>query len=286
VVDFSQALANGLLLGAVLALVATGLTLIFGVMDIVNFAHGEFVMMAMYVAFFAWQLAGIDPLASVPICAAFGAALGWATFHGLIRRVLGKSPLAQIIVTFGLLVFLRGLAQFLWTPNTRNVPDPVAQNWHLQLGAVIVPGPQAVAAGGALVTTALLAWFLNHTESGVALRATGEDAKAAALLGINPRKMYALAWSIAGLTTGIAGALLMSQLSVSPTAGVEFGLLSFVVVALGGFGSVTGAAIAGVAIGVAQSVVGLYAPSYTLAAALAVYLLVMLVRPQGLLGAR
>jgi branched-chain amino acid transport system permease protein len=284
--DVAQAIVNGLLLGAVFALVAVGLTLVFGVMDIVNFAHGEFVMVAMYVAFFSWSLLGLDPTVAVVVAAPAIGVLGLVVFHLVIRPVLGKPPLAQIIVTFGLLVFLRGLAQWLWTPNTRAVRDTAVDDWQIALGDVIVPGPRLVAAAGAVVCTLSVAWFVNRTETGAQLRATGEDARAASLLGIDPHRMYALAWVVAGATTGVAGALLMNYLSVSPDAGVLFGLTSFVVVALGGFGSIAGAAIAGVGLGVAQGIVGLYFPSYTLAAALGVYLVVMLFRPHGLLGIR
>jgi branched-chain amino acid transport system permease protein len=128
--------------------------------------------------------------------------------------------------------------------------------------------------------------FMNRTKTGGAIRAAGEDPAAASLMGIDTRRMYALAWIIAGAATGVAGGLLMNGYSASPTAGVMFVLMAFVVVALGGFGSIAGAAVAGLLVGVAQGVVGLYAPSYTLAAALALYLLVVLVRPQGLLGTR
>lgn len=284
--DVAQATVNGLLLGAVFALVAVGLTLVFGVMDIVNFAHGEFVMVAMYVGYFSWSLLGLDPTVAVVVAAPAIGVLGLVVFYVVIRPVLGKPPLAQIIVTFGLLVFLRGLAQWLWTPNTRAVRDIAVEDWQIALGDVIVPGPQLVAAAGAVVCTLSVAWFVNRTEIGTQLRATGEDARAASLLGIDPHRMYALAWIVAGATTGVAGALLMNYLSVSPDAGVLFGLTSFVVVALGGFGSIAGAAIAGVGFGVAQGIVGLYFPSYTLAAALGVYLIVMLFRPHGLLGIR
>jgi branched-chain amino acid transport system permease protein len=139
---------------------------------------------------------------------------------------------------------------------------------------------------GALITTLAVAMFMNRTKTGGAIRAAGEDAAAASLMGIDPKRMYALAWIVAGAATGIAGGLLMNTYSASPTAGVTFVLMAFVVVALGGFGSIAGAAVAGLLVGVAQGVVGLYWPSYTLAAALAVYLLVVLVRPQGLLGTR
>ncbi|MGH2714827.1 MAG: branched-chain amino acid ABC transporter permease [Thermoleophilaceae bacterium] len=284
--DLLQAVLNGLLIGAVFALVAVGLTIIFGVMDIVNFAHGELLMLGMYVTFFAWSLLGLDPLVAIPVAAIALAAAGVLTYRGLIRPVLGKPMLSQIMVTFGLLTLLRGLAQFLWTPNSRTVADPLVGDVRVELGRLAFGGPQLVAAAGALICTAAVALFVSRTETGNALQATGEDAQAAALLGIDADRMNALAWLIGGGTVGVAGALLMNSYSVSPDAGAAFGLIAFVAVALGGFGSVIGAGLAGLALGVVQGVVGLYASAYSLAAVLALYLAVILVRPQGLLGTR
>lgn len=285
-VDLVQAALNGLLIGAVFSLVAVGLTLIFGVVDIVNFAHGELVMLAMYTTFFAWSLAGLDPLVSIPLAAGVMAAVGYLTYRAVIRPVLGRPMLSQIIVTFGLLTLLRGVAQLVWSPNSRAVLDPLVGDSRIVVGDVALGGPQLVAAVGALLCTAAVAWFVHRTELGSALQATGEDAQAAALLGIDADRMYALAWVIGGATTGVAGALLMNSFSVTPTAGAAFGLIAFVTVALGGFGSVVGAGLAGLVLGVAQGIVGLYRPEYSLAAILALYLVVVVVRPQGLLGTR
>lgn len=285
-VDLAQAAVNGLLIGAVFSLVAVGLTLIFGVMDIINFAHGELVMVAMYVTFFAWSLAGLDPLVAIPVAALAMSAFGAIAYRGIIRPVLGKPMLSQIIVTFGLLTLLQGAAQLAWTPNSRTVQDPLVGATRIVFGEVVVGGAQLVAAVGALVCTGAVAWFVHRTELGAGLQAVGEDASAAALLGINADRMYALAWVIGGATTGVAGALLMNSFSVTPTAGASFGLIAFVTVALGGFGSVVGAGLAGLALGVAQSVVGLYRPEYALATILALYLVIVLVRPQGLFGTR
>lgn len=285
-IDLLQSVVSGLLVGGVFALAAVGLTLVFGVMDVVNFAHGEFVMLGMYIGFFSWSLFGLDPLLAIPIAAIVLALVGVLVYQGAIRPVLGKNPLSQVIVTFGLLVFFRGLAQFLWTPNDRSVQNTIASGLRFQIGGIVVGGPQLVAAVGALLCTAAVAWFVNRTEMGRGLQAAGEDPAGAALMGINPDRMYALSWLLAGGTTGVAGALLINQHTVSPVAGAVFGLVSFVAVALGGFGSVGGAALAGLLIGVVYSVVGLYASAYATAAALGIYLVVVVARPQGLRGTR
>lgn len=284
--DLAQSVVTGLLLGGVFALAAVGLTLIFGVMDVVNFAHGDLIMLGMYVGFFTWSLFGLDPLLAIPVAAVVLAVVGATVYFGLIRPVLGRSPLAQVVVTFGLLVLLRGLAQFLWTPNNRNVQHAFVSDLRWEIGGVVIGGPQLAAGAGALLCTAAVAWFVHRTELGAALQAAGEDRAGAALMGINPDRMYALAWLVAGGTTGVAGALLINQFSVSPVSGVVFGLVSFVVVALGGFGSVTGAALAGLLVGVVYGVVGRYASAYGMAAALGIYLVVLVARPQGLRGTR
>ena len=254
--DLAQGIVNGVLVGAVFALVAVGLTLIYGVMDIVNFAHGEMVMLGMYGSFFAWSLLGLDPLVSLPVTGVSIAVVGALMYYGVIGPVLGRSPLAQIIATFGVQVMLRGLAQFLWTPDTRTISHVWAEGLRLRLGGVVVGGPQLVMAAGAAVSTLAVALVMNRTETGGAIRAAGEDPVAAALMGINPKRMYALAWLVAGSATGVAGALLMNAYSTSPTAGVTFVLMAFVVVALGGFGSIAGAAVAGLLVGVVAGVLG------------------------------
>jgi Branched-chain amino acid ABC-type transport system, permease components len=284
--DIFQSVLSGLLLGGVFALAAVGLTLVFGVMNVVNFAAGEFVMLGMYVGFFSWSLFGMDPLLAIPIATIVLAVVGVLVYYGIIGPVLGKNPLSQVIVTFGLLVFLRGLAQFLWTPNDRGVQNTIAGGLRFEFFGVVVGGPQFVAAVGALLCTAAVAWFVNRTEIGRGLQAAGEDPAGASLMGINPDRMYALSWLLAGATSGVAGALLINQFTVSPVAGATFGLVAFVAVALGGFGSVGGAALAGLLIGVVYGVVGLYASAYATAAALAIYLVVVVARPQGLRGNR
>lgn len=285
-VDIAQAATNGLLIGAVFSLVAVGLTLIFGVMDIVNFAHGELLMLAMYATFFGWSLVGLDPIVMVPVAALGLSVVGWLTYRVAIRPVLGQPPLSQIMVTFGLLVAFRGLAQLLFTANTRSVPSTWSDSLRFEIAGVAVGGPQLVAALGALACTVAVHQFMTRTELGNALAATGEDAGAASLLGIDADRMNALAWVIGAGSVGVAGALLMNAYSVTPDAGARFALIAFVTVALGGFGSVKGAGLAGLALGVVQSVVALYFPAYNLAALLGLYLMVVLVRPTGLLGTR
>lgn len=284
---FVQTVVSGLLLGAVLSLIAVGLTLIFGVVDIVNFAHGEFVMVGMYVAFFAWSITGLDPLLSVPLSAVAVGLLGVLAYVTFVRHAMRGTLLSQIFVTFGLLIFLRGAAQALFTSNVRAIRGSLLTGIGFSLGGVSVPGPQLAAAVGSLVGTGALGWFVWRTRAGKALMATSQDREAAAMLGINPHRMFALAWFVGGLATGTAAALVAAYQPVHPNAGVAYGLTAFVIVALGGFGSIGGAFIAAFLVGLLENIAGFYLPSeYKELWIFLLFLIVVLTRPQGLLGRR
>jgi branched-chain amino acid transport system permease protein len=281
---FAQAIVSGLLVGFLYALIAVGLTMIFGVMDIVNFAHGDYLMLAMYLAYWSFALLGIDPLYSLPAVTLALFVLGAATYYLLIKRIINAPMLSQIFVTFGLLIFLRGLAQFLWTADYRAVPHSLLSG-SIQVSGIYIGLPQFVAAVGAVVCNGLIFLFLKKTRAGMALEAVAEDKEAARLMGINSDRMFALAWGIGIASVGVAGALLASFYYVFPEVGGNFGLVAFVVVALGGFGSVVGAFIAGVVVGLVEVMSGyLLAPSIKFVVVLALYLVVVLARPQGLLG--
>jgi branched-chain amino acid transport system permease protein len=281
-VELIQAIVSGLALGAVYALVATGLTVVLGVMDIVNFAHGEMVTVGMYATYWIWLGTGLDPLLALPLVALMLAMLGAATYWGCIQRVLRGPALSQIIVTFGLLVAIRGLTQQLFTANVRAVTNPAVGDTRIEIGGIVLGGPQLAAAAGAAACLAAMAWFLNRTKTGSALTAVAQSRTGASLMGIDPRRMHLIAWVIAGASVGIAAALLTNYYAVSPDAGAVFGLVAFVVVTLGGFGSFRGALVAGLAMGIVQDVVGLYAPGFGAAAVFALYLVIVMARPRGI----
>jgi branched-chain amino acid transport system permease protein len=279
-----QGLIGGLLMGFVYALIAAGLSLIFGLMEIVNFAHGEFLMLAMFATFWAWALAGLDPLVSLPLTAALLFLLGIAVYHGLIRWILGAPMLAQIFATFGLAVFLRSAAQALWGVDFRLVKDPLVSG-RISLGGLFIGLPQLVASVGALAAFAFLYWLIRKTETGRALQATAQDRQAAALMGIDTQRMFALGWGIGAACVGVAGALLTIFFYVFPDVGASFALLAYVAVALGGFGNVPGTLAAGVVVGVVEVMSGLLiAPTLKYVAVFLIYLAVVLWRPQGLFG--
>jgi branched-chain amino acid transport system permease protein len=278
-----QSLVSGLLMGFVYALIAAGLSLIFGLMEIVNFAHGEFLMLAMFATFWAWALARVDPLLALPAVAAGLFGLGVVVYKGVISRILGAPMLAQIFATFGLAVFLRSSAQFLWTPDFRLVQEPWVTG-RLSLFGIFVGTPQLTAALAALAAFGGLYWFISRTETGLALQATAQDRQAAALMGIDTERMFALGWGLGAACVGVAGALLSNFFYVFPDVGAVFALIAYVTVALGGFGNVPATLAAGVCVGLVEVLVGLWVPAFKYVGVFVLYLAVVLLRPQGLFG--
>ncbi len=278
-----QAIVSGLLMGFVYALIAAGLSLIFGLMEIVNFAHGEFMMLAMFAAFWSWSLLGVDPLFSLPMCAALLFLLGMATHYGMIRHILKASMLVQICATFGLAIFLRAVAQFLWTPDFRTISHPLVEG-RVEIQGVFLGLPQLVASLGCLAAFAMLYLFINRSDTGLALQATAQDRQAASLMGISTDRMLALGWGIGAACVGVAGVLLSTFYFVFPEVGSQFALFAYVAVALGGFGSILGSLFAGVLIGLVESLGGLAFPSFKYVIIFGLYLAVVTFRPQGLFG--
>jgi branched-chain amino acid transport system permease protein len=279
-----QGVVGGLLMGFVYALIAAGLSLIFGLMEIVNFAHGEFLMLAMFATFWAWALWSLDPLLSLPLTVALLFALGVLTYQGVVRWILGAPMLAQIFATFGLAVFLRSAAQALWGVDFQLVRDPWVAG-RISLGGLFIGLPQLVASLGALAAFAFLTWFIRRTETGLALQATAQDRQAASLMGIDTDRMFALGWGIGAACVGAAGGLLAIFFYVFPDVGGTFALLAYVAVALGGFGNVPATLAAGVVVGLVEVLGGLLvAPALKYVAVFALYLAVVLWRPQGLFG--
>lgn len=279
-----QTLASGVLIGLIYALVAIGLTLIFGVMDIVNFSHGEFLMFGMYSSFWLYSLYALDPMFTLPLTALMLFALGVLVYRLVISRITNATMLSQIFTTFGLMILFRGIAQFFWKPDFRTVGNTVVSG-NVSLAGIQIGLPQLTAGFGAILVTIGIYLFLTRTRAGAALEATAADKEAARLMGIDSQKMFALAWGVGAACAGVAGALLSTFFPIFPDVGANFILIAFVVVNLGGFGSVVGALIAGVLVGVIEVVGGLLiGPQYKLAIVLALFLAVLMFRPQGLMG--
>lgn len=279
-----QTLASGVMIGLIYALVAIGLTMIFGVMDIVNFAHGEFLMLGMYSAFWMFSLYALDPLYTLPLTVLMLFAFGVLLYQFVIVRIINAPMLSQIFTTFGIMILLRGVAQFFWKPDFRSIENSLVSGTVKAFG-VQVGQPQLVAGIGAIVITGLIYFFLNKTRLGAALEATASDKEAARLMGIDSHRMFALAWGVAAACAGAAGVLLSTFFPIFPDVGANFILLAFVVVNLGGFGSITGAFWAGILVGVIEVMGGLLlGPQYKTAVVLVLFLGVLMFRPQGLMG--
>ena len=280
----AQAIVSGLMTGLIYALIAAGLSLIFGLMNIVNFAHGEHLMVSMFTSFWLWALLGLDPVFSIPVTILLMALCGVLTHYFLIRYILKAKMLIQICATFGLSVFIRALAQYLWTPDFRNVDQPLLEG-RIEIANVFIGQPQFFASLVCLVAFVVLYLFVTRTETGLALQATAQDREAAEILGIPSNKMFAIGWGIGLGCVGVAGGMMTNYFFIFTDVGVNFALFAFVAVALGGFGSIIGCLYAGIIIGLVESLGGLLIdPSFKLLYVFAIYLLVVIYKPQGLFG--
>jgi branched-chain amino acid transport system permease protein len=280
-----QVLLDGMLNGMLYALVAAGLCLIWGVMDVINFAHGEYLMVAMYVSYWLGFLAKVDPLISIVAAAAFIFILGALTYKLIIRYTVGKPPLSALLATFGLAMLLKNLCLNQFTPNFRILSGTWLGDRTFQLGALIVPVPQLTAGILALAVVGLIYFMIRSTRFGWAIQASAMDRDAAELMGINTEKIYILVFGIGGATVGIAGGIMPTYLAVHPEVGSMFGLIAFVCVAMGGFGSIPGAFLAAILIGIVEALGGYYiAPVFKYVAVFGLYLAVVFLRPKGIFG--
>ncbi|OYU92303.1 MAG: amino acid ABC transporter permease [Bradyrhizobiaceae bacterium PARB1] len=283
-----QSLASGLLMGLLYGLLAVGLALIFGLMDVTNFAHGEFLMLAMYLTFFLFMFWAVDPLLSIPIVAAGMFVFGAVIYLIIIRfamRAKANVGMVQIFATFGLAILMRGLAQFFFTPDYRSIPNSILGGKTLDVFGVFLPVPQLVGALISIAAFGALYFFMKKTDFGRALEATREDAGAVALVGIDKNKVFALGWGLGSALIGLAGGVMAIFFYIYPDVGASFALIAYVTVALGGFGSVFGAFAGGIIVGLVEATTAMILPpSLKSVGIYAVYLLVVFVRPRGLFG--
>lgn len=273
-----QTIASGLLLGFIYSLLAIGITLIWGVMGFVNFAHADFMMLSMFAAYWAYALLNVDPLISLPVIALLLFIMGVLTYKLTVSRVVDAPVAIQLFVSFGLMIFLRGSAQFLWTADYRMISNPMLQG-RLQVFGLFLGIPQLLAGIGAALIDGLLYWFIQKTETGRTLRAVAEDKVAASLMGIDSERMYALAWGMAVGSAGIAGALISNYYYTYPDVGVIFGVMGLVIVSMAGFGNILGAFAMSLVCGVVVSVSGLIiSPAFKYAVVFILYLCILVLR--------
>src|SRR5918999_918961 len=283
-----QAVANGLQMGFLYALVAVGLTIIWGLMEMINFAHGEFLMLGMFGAWWLSDGVGLDPLLAIVPIAVVMYGFGVLVYRHLMRRVQGGDPFTQIFATIGLLFLLQNAVVAGFTSDFRFVNDSLLvrlSGAKLTFFGITFGVPLLLAAGLALVLFLALYLLIERTEFGLALQATSEDRDAARLLGIRPQRMFAVAWGLGAALVAVAGAILVNFFSVYPQVGLQFTVLAYAIVALGGFGSILGTLLAALVVGVIQSVTALYLPpAFKDAFVFGSYILIGLFRPQGLFG--
>ena len=282
----AQAVVNGLLIGGIYALVSIGVTLIFGVVKIVNFAQGEFVMIGMYISFFLATNYGIDPLLSLVVSMPALFVVGALLQHFLIRRVLALGDMPQIFLTFALSLLLLNVALLLFTANYRTVQTAYSEA-ALQLGPLYVPVAKLIAFAVAMALSALLWGFLHATDLGKAMRAAAQNRDVAMLMGIDPDRVFAVAVGVALALAGAAGSLLMPFYPAYPLVGQVFVLMAFVAVVLGTLGNVIGALIASLMMGIAESLGVQYVGADSgLIVVFAMLLLTLAFKPTGLGGGR
>ena len=283
---FVQAFLNGLLVGGVYALIASGMALIFGVMRLVNFAHGAFLMLGTYLSYYGWVLLGLNPYLAFPLWGAVLFLFAVGIYRVLVRRVMGASDFLQILLTEGISLALVGLAQLVFGADYRQINLPIANritgfgSLHFSVGYIL-----SFAVSVALVIA--LTQFLARTEMGRAIRAVAQNRSVAPLMGIRVERVSAITFGMGIACAGIAGALLLPIFWTNPTVGAPYTLKSFVIVVLGGMGSVQGAALGGLLLGVAEQFTAyIWADRYAEVVNFVIFLLVLLFRPQGLFGGK
>ena len=279
-----QVIVGGLLLGAVYALFSSGLTLVWGMMNVVNFAHGDFVMLGMYVAFVVYTAMGGGPLIGAPLAVILLATLGIIVYFALIRDIMKGPMLAQILGTFGLALLLRYSVFWYFGANFNTLPSNLVGGT-IDLFGIRIEASRLLAGLVALLVTLGMHLLLTRTSLGSKMLAVSEDSTAAQLMGIRPDTMQAIAWGIAAGATGLAGALIANFFYIVPTVGETLGIVAFVTVSLGGFGSVPGALVAGLLIGVIESLSAfLIGAVYKDIVVYVLFLFFLWFRPQGLMG--
>ncbi len=281
---FMQSLISGILIGGVYALIGIGLTIIFGVMRVINFAHGDLLMIGMYGTYYLFTLFNIDPFVSIiitiPLMFLYGAFLQ----KFFINRVLGSLPQNQILLTIGMGLVMSNAVMLAFTSDYKILSTSYSSSSFDVLG-ISVSSPLAISFVITAVITAALYWFLLKTDTGQAIRATAQDREAAQLMGINVKRMSIIAFGLGSALAGTAGALISPTYYIFPQVGSIFTLKAFVITVLGGMGSIVGATLGGILIGVAESIGGVYFGSgWKEVVVFVLFLLVLLFKPAGLMG--
>jgi len=279
-----QVLVNGILLGGLYAVMALGLALVWGVLNIVNLAHGAFIMLGAYISWHLYVYASIAPFLGLPITAILMFALGYALQRGLLNLVVRAPMFNTLLLTFGLEVVLTYLAQLAFSADYRTINPAYAGN-SFQLGALTIPVVRLAAFAVALGLTIGMWLFLLHTRLGRAIRATAQNLVAARLYGVEPRHLYALTFGLGLALAGAAGGLYGTVSQINPYIGASLTAKSFAISIIGGLDNPLGVLVGGLFLGIVESLTALYiGPTFSDVASFSILILVLIVRPSGLLG--
>ena len=280
----ANAVASGLLIGLVYGLSALGLSVIFGVIRIVNFAHGEIMVMGMFFALLMFRWLGLDPLLSVPLAAALMFGFGYVLQLVVVSRVSHLPEHMQFLLLAAIAIMIVSALLLIFGPDAQGVEVDYAWD-SFAVGELIVDYPKMFAAVAAVIVASLLLAFFKYTTTGKAIRACADNRMGAQVVGLNVGRLYALTFGIGAACLGAAGAIIILLFEVHPYLAPGYTLLAFVIVIIGGLGSLFGALVAGILIGVSEALAALlFQPSMKSAFSFALLIFVLLLRPQGLLG--
>jgi len=281
---FAQILVNGILLGGLYAVMALGLALVWGVLNIVNLAHGAFIMLGAYASWYLYNDLHIDPFLGLPLAALVMFVFGYALQRGLLNLVIRAPMFNTLLITFGLEVVLTYLAQIMFSADFRTINPPYAGN-SLQWGPVVLPLVRLAAFGVAILLTVGMWLLLLHTRLGLAIRASAQNLTAARLYGVEPRHLYATTFGLGLALAGAAGGLYGTVSQVNPYIGTTLTAKSFAIAIIGGLDNPLGVLVGGLFLGVVESLAALYiGPTFSDVASFGILVLVLIVRPSGLLG--
>jgi len=279
-----QALINGIMIGGVYALIAVGLSIVWGVMGIVNFAHGDWLMLSAYFSWIFYMYAGLDPLISLPLVVAIFILFGFANYKFIMKRFIDAPIVISIVATFSISLIMRFGAFIIFKPDYRLIKDHVLEGVY-RFGEFQVSRAKFATFLIMIAALLLLFSFLKYTKTGKAIRATAQDRDVAKSLGVNVDRIFLITWGIGLACVAVAGTMISTFFYVFPMMGISFLLLAFASVALGGFGSVHGAVFGGIVIGIVQQLGGaLVYPAFKDVFVFVIFILMLMFKPKGLFG--
>jgi branched-chain amino acid transport system permease protein len=279
-----QQIVNGILIGGVYVLVALGFSIVWGILNIINLAHGVFIMLSAFITYFIWDATGLDPFLLLPVAAAILFVIGYATQAGLINFVMRAPLLVTLLLTFGIEIFVSNLALYKWKGDIRAV-SPAYAGKSIEIGDTIIPVTKLGALGLAMVVTGLLALFMTRTKLGASIRATGMDLTAARLMGVNIARTYAITFALGAALAACAGVLISATQPFDPGIGSSYTIRAFVICVLGGLGSIPAVLVGGLLFGLIETIGSVViGAGYKDAITFAVLVLFLVFRPNGLMG--